>query len=170
MAGSLGVHQSLLSLELLISDAKWGRNGIDQFVLARLEQEGLKPSGPASCDVLIRRVSLDLIGLPPTVEEAAILPSSIPRRRPAGGRSPARQAGVRRALGGCGSTSPATPTRAGYADDPPRTIWKYRDYVINAFNANKPFDRFTIEQIAGDLLPEPDRRSSSSRPRSTATR
>src|SRR5205823_1150956 len=44
---------------------------------------------------------------------------------------------------------------AGYADDPPRTIWKYRDYVINSFNANKPFDRFTVEQIAGDMLPAP---------------
>ncbi len=134
----------------------WVQNAVDLFILARLRREGLEPSPEADREALIRRVYLDLIGLPPTPEEVdAFL---------ADGRPDAYERLVDRLL-----ASPAFGEHwarmwldlvryadsAGYADDPPRTIWAYRDYVIRAFNANRPFDQFTIEQLAGDLLPNP---------------
>ncbi len=140
-------------------DAKrsgWVRNPVDAFILQRLEREKLTPQPEADRHTLIRRVSLDLTGLPPTVEEADAF---------AADKSPdAYEKLVDRLL-----AKPAFGEHwarlwldlaryadsAGYADDPQRTIWKYRDYVIESFNANKPFDRFTIEQLAGDLLPTP---------------
>jgi hypothetical protein len=131
----------------------WPRNAIDRFILARLESEGLKPSPPADPHTLIRRVSLDLIGLPPTPEEvdAFIKDKS----------SEAYEKLVERLL-----ESPRYGERwarrwldlaryadtNGYEKDRPRVIWPYRDWVIKALNADMPFDRFTIEQIAGDLL------------------
>ncbi len=133
---------------------KWVRNPIDAFVLARLEQEKLTPSPEASKTTLIRRVSLDLTGLPPTLQEMdAFLADSSPN---------AYEKLVDRLL-----ASPHYGERWGrwwldaarYADtngfekDLPRSIWPYRDWVINAFNQNKSFDQFTIEQLAGDLLP-----------------
>jgi mono/diheme cytochrome c family protein len=132
------------------------RNPIDAFILARLEREGLSPSPPADKYALIRRVSLDLTGLPPTVEEVdAFVKDASPDAyeklvdrllaKPAFGEHWARM----------WLDLARYADSAGYADDPPRTIWKYRDWVIQAFNDNKPFDRFTIEQIAGDLLPNP---------------
>jgi hypothetical protein len=132
------------------------RNPIDHFLLARLEAEGLKPAPEADRYALVRRVSLDLTGLPPTPEEADAFVND---------RSPdAYEKLVDRLL-----NKPAYGEHwarmwldlaryadsAGYADDPPRTIWAYRDYVIRSFNANKPFDQFTVEQFAGDLLPSP---------------
>jgi mono/diheme cytochrome c family protein len=134
---------------------KWARNAIDQFVLARLEQEKLKPSSEADPAVLLRRVSLDLTGLPPSLEEVdAFL---------ADGSSEAFEKVVDRLL-----ASPAYGERwarpwldlaryadtQGYEKDNKRTMWPYRDWVIKALNGNLPFDQFTIEQIAGDLLPE----------------
>ena len=133
---------------------EWPRGAIDRFVLARLEQEGLAPTPEADRETLVRRLSLDLIGLPPTLEEVDAFSND------AG--SGAYERLVDRLL-----ADPAYGERwagmwldlaryadsAGYADDPPRTIWAYRDYVIRAFNSNKSFDRFTVEQIAGDLLP-----------------
>ncbi len=139
-----------------VQDAAWPRNEVDQFLLSRLEKEGLRPSAPADKYALIRRVSLDLTGLPPTIEEVdAFVNDQDPK---------AYEKLVDRLL--------AKPTygehwaqmwldlsryadSAGYADDPARKIWLFRDYVIRSLNANKPFDQFTIEQIAGDLLPEP---------------
>jgi hypothetical protein len=134
----------------------WARNGIDHFVLARLEKEGLKPAPEADRYALARRVSLDLTGLPPSI---AAVEAFIADKSPE-----AYEKFVDRLL-----ASPAYGERwaqlwldlaryadsNGYADDRPRTIWKYRDWVIDALNANMPFDRFTIEQIAGDLLPSP---------------
>lgn len=139
-----------------IQDLDWPRNEVDRFLLARLEKEGLRPSVPADKYALVRRVSLDLTGLPPTIEEVdAFVNDQDPQ---------AYEKLVDRLL-----SKPAFGEHwaqlwldlsryadsAGYADDPPRKIWLFRDYVIRSLNANKPFDQFTIEQIAGDLLPEP---------------
>jgi hypothetical protein len=139
-----------------VRDAAWPRNAIDRFVLARLEREGLGPSPEADRYALIRRVSLDLTGLPPSLEEAEAFaadpaPEAYERlvdrilARPAYGEHWARM----------WLDLARYADSAGYADDPPRTIWAYREYVIDSFNVDKPFDRFTLEQIAGDLLPEP---------------
>lgn len=131
-------------------------NPIDSFILARLQAEGLTSQPEADKYTLARRVALDLIGLPPTLEEVeAFLKDSSPQAyeklvdrllaKPAFGEHWARM----------WLDLARYADSAGYADDPLRTIWKYRDWVINAFNANMPFDQFTIEQLAGDLLPNP---------------
>lgn len=136
---------------------RWPRNPIDYFILARLEREGLTPSAPADKPTLIRRVSLDLTGLPPTITEVDEFlqdksPDAYERLvdrllgKPAFGEHWARM----------WLDLARYADSAGYADDPPRTIWAFRDYVIKSFNADKPFDRFTIEQIAGDLLDDAD--------------
>ena len=138
-----------------VKQKDWPRNPIDRFILARLEKEGLQPSPPAEKHVLARRVSLDLTGLPPTTEEVEqFVQDTSPQAfehlvdhllsKPAYGEHWAR----------LWLDLARYADSAGYADDPLRTIWAYRDYVIRSFNANKPFDRFTIEQIAGDLLPD----------------
>ena len=140
-----------------VKDKNWPVNSVDRFILARLENEGLKPSPPAEKSLLIRRVSLDLTGLPPTPEEVErFLKDRSPRayhelvdrllNKPSFGEHWAR----------LWLDLARYADSAGYADDPPRTIWAYRDYVIKAFNSNKPFDRFTLEQIAGDLLDDSD--------------
>ena len=134
----------------------WGHNEIDAFVLAQLEEKGVEPSPEADRWALARRVSIDLTGLPPTFEESkAFVEDPSPQAyehfvdallaKPAYGE---RWARVWLDLARYADS-------AGYADDPPRTIWAYRDYVIQSLNENKPFDQFTVEQIAGDLLPEP---------------
>ncbi len=136
-------------------NAKRARNAIDQFVLARLEQEKLKPSPEADRAVLLRRVSLDLIGLPSSLEEVDAFVAD---------KSPdAYEKAVDRLL-----ASPAYGERwarpwldlaryadtQGYEKDNRRTMWPYRDWVIKALNDNMRFDEFTVEQIAGDLLPD----------------
>jgi hypothetical protein len=138
-----------------VKNQKWTRNGIDAFVLARLEKENLRPSPEADKATLIRRVSLDLTGLPPTINEVdAFLADHSPEayskvvdrllNSPHYGEQMARYwlDAVRYA------------DSHGYHIDGPRDIWAYRDWVIHAFNSNMSFDRFTIEQLAGDLLPE----------------
>lgn len=131
-------------------------NAIDAFVFARLETEGLKPSPEADRYALARRVALDLTGLPPSPSEVEVFvadtsPNAYEKfvdkmlAKPAFGEHWARY----------WLDLARYADSAGYADDPARTIWKYRDYVIQSFNANKPFDVFTIEQLAGDLLPKP---------------
>jgi hypothetical protein len=137
-----------------VNDRSWSHNGLDRFVLARLEHEGLKPGPEADRFSLLRRVSLDLRGLPPTPEEVDAFARDL---------SPdAYEKAVNWFL-----QDPAYGERwgrmwldlaryadsAGYGSDPLRTIWRYRDWVIDAFNRNMPFDEFTIEQLAGDLLP-----------------
>ncbi len=131
-------------------------NPIDAFILARLAKEQIKPSPPAGRETLIRRVTLDLTGLPPTVEEVdAFVKDQAPG---------AYERVVDRLL-----NSPHYGERWGrwwldqarYADsngysiDAPRSMWPYRDWVVRSLNADLPFDEFTIEQIAGDLLPKP---------------
>ena len=140
----------------VVKQTGWPRNPIDRFILARLEQEGLKPSEEADRYALVRRVSLDLTGLPPTVEEvdAFVRDTDANAYEKLVDRILAKQAyGEHWGLLWLDLARYAD--SAGYADDPARRIWLFRDYVVKSFNANKPFDQFTVEQIAGDLLPNP---------------
>ncbi len=137
-----------------VQNVEWSRNSIDRFILARLEQKSLAPSPEAAKEKLLRRVTLDLTGLPPTLDEmTAFTSDSSPE---------AYERVVDRLL-----ASPAFGEKwarqwldlARYADshgfqrDDLRSIWPYRDWVIRALNEDMPFDQFTIEQIAGDMLP-----------------
>ncbi len=139
----------------VVKGRAWPRNGIDYFVLDRLERMGLKPTPEADRYVLLRRVSLDLRGLPPTPREIAEFEKDT---------SPdAYEKAVDRLLNderfGERWARPwldlaRYADSAGYGSDPLRpNMWRYRDWVIDAFNRNLPYDQFTIEQIAGDLLP-----------------
>jgi hypothetical protein len=132
------------------------RNPVDSFILSRLSKEGLSPSKEADAHTLIRRVALDLTGLPPTkaeveaflADESAKAYENLVNRllaKPAFGEHWARM----------WLDLARYADSAGYADDPGRTIWAYRDWVIRAFNENMPFDQFTIDQIAGDLVSTP---------------
>lgn len=138
------------------SEKAWIKNAIDHFVLQRLKQENWSPQAEADKHALVRRVALDVTGLPPTPEEVQEFladPASNAYEKMVD-RFLAKEAyGEHWARMWLDLARYAD--SAGYADDPPRTIWAYRDYVIQAFNKNLPFDRFTIEQIAGDLLPNP---------------
>ncbi|HXW04992.1 MAG TPA: PSD1 and planctomycete cytochrome C domain-containing protein [Vicinamibacterales bacterium] len=137
-----------------VSRPGWPRNAIDRFVLARLDEEKLTPSPEAGRSTLLRRVSLDLTGLPPTPAEleaflADASPGAYERvvdRLLASPRYGERWARPWLDLARYADTN-------GYEKDNRRSIWKYRDWVIDAFNADLPFDRFTVEQIAGDMLP-----------------
>ncbi|MEM1085322.1 MAG: DUF1553 domain-containing protein [Verrucomicrobiota bacterium] len=141
---------------LEVADSGWVRNPIDGFVLSRLEQEKLKPSKEADRRVLARRVALDLTGLPPAPEEVDAFAED---QRPDAYERFVDQLMARPAFGEHWARMWLDLARyadsAGYADDPMRTIWEYRDYVIRSFNENKSFDEFTIEQLAGDLLENP---------------
>ncbi len=137
-----------------VQNKKWPRNGIDYFVQARLEKEKLKPSPPADRATLIRRVSLDLIGLPPALEEvdAFLADKSADAYEKLVDRLLASSAYGERWARPWLDLARYADTQ-GYEKDNRRTIWPYRDWVINALNRNLPFDEFTIEQIAGDMLP-----------------
>ncbi len=139
------------------SDASdWAVNEIDQFIQAKLDRLNLKPSPEAPKAKLIRRASLDLTGLPPTVEEIdAFLADeseeayeSLVDRLLASKHYGERQAMYWLDLARYGETQ-------GFHHDRHRDMWHWRDWVIQAYNDNKPFDQFTIEQLAGDLLPNP---------------
>jgi hypothetical protein len=137
-----------------VRNQSWVRNAIDHFILVRLEHEGIAPSPEADRTTLIRRLSLDLVGLPPSPEEVDAFVADP--------RPDAYERLVDRLL-----SSPHHGERrarewldmARYADsngfniDAPRTIWLYRDWVIDAFNRDMPYDQFALEQLAGDLLP-----------------
>ncbi len=130
------------------------RNEIDRFILARLEKEGLQPQPPADKHALLRRLSIDLTGLPPTIAEADefLKDTSTDAYEKLVDRLLAKKSfGERWAAGWLDLARYAD--SQGFANDPDRTIWRYRDWVIDALNDNLPFDRFTIEQLAGDLLP-----------------
>ena len=140
----------------VISD-KWIKNDIDPFILARLKEEKLVPSGEADKATLLRRVSLDLTGLPPSETTAKKFLDDRSDKAyenlvnellasPAYGE---RWAGLWLDLSRYADTK-------GYEKDQHRSIWKYRDWLVNAFNSNKPYNDFLIEQLAGDLLPNPD--------------
>jgi mono/diheme cytochrome c family protein len=137
-----------------VKDTTWPRNPLDLFVLARLEREGLKPSPQADRRTLLRRVSLDLTGLPPTPAEvsAFLLDRSPDAWEKAVDRLLASpRFGERLAMQWLDGARYADSN--GYQADFERYMWRWRDWVIDSFNHNKPFDRFTVEQIAGDLLP-----------------
>jgi hypothetical protein len=139
-----------------VKNAGWVRNAIDRFVLARLEKEGLAPTPEADKATLLRRVTLDLTGLPPTLEEIdAFLADETPGayERVVDRLLASPRYGERMAAAWLDGARYADTN--GYQNDFARTMWPWRDWVIDAFNANMPFDRFTIEQIAGDLLPHP---------------
>ncbi len=139
-----------------VKNQTWVRNPIDAFVLARLEKAGLEPSPQAAGDTLLRRLSLDLVGLPPTLEELGAFDANPGQK--------SYDQGVERLL-----ASPHFGERWGriwldtarYADsdgfekDKPRFVWMYRDWVINALNQDLPYNEFVVDQIAGDLLPHP---------------
>ena len=140
----------------VVEKTAWVRNPIDNFILAKLEKEHIQPSPEADHETLLRRVSLDLVGLPPTIDEMQAFRADT---------SPdAYEKAVDRLL-----ASPHYGERWGrhwldlarYADsdgysiDAPRPIWPYRDWVIRALNQDMPFNEFVIDQIAGDLLPHP---------------
>lgn len=132
------------------------RNPIDAFILDRLEKEGLSPSKEVDRHTLIRRVALDLTGLPPSKEEVDAFLSD--QSADAYGKlvdSLLSKSAFGEHWARMWLDLARYADSAGYADDPGRTIWAYRDWVIRAFNANMPFDQFTLEQIAGDLLPNP---------------
>ncbi|MEM1296977.1 MAG: DUF1549 domain-containing protein, partial [Verrucomicrobiota bacterium] len=134
----------------------WGTNGIDRFILERLEAEDLPPSKPATKEMLLRRASLTLTGLIPTPEEMrAFLADDSPD---------AYRKQIERLLGTTDYAERQTlrwldaarfADTDGYQNDAERSNWPWRDWVIQAFHENKPFDEFTIEQIAGDMLPDP---------------
>ncbi len=136
--------------------AEWARGALDLFVLARLEADGLAPSPEADLRTLARRAHLDLVGLPPSPEEldaflADTEPGAYERlvdRLLASPHYGERMAQRWLDLARYADTN-------GYETDARRTMWRWRDWVIEAFNADMPFDQFTIEQLAGDLLPEP---------------
>jgi len=138
-----------------VKDRQWPHNAVDHFVLARIEQAGLKPSPRAEKLTLARRLYLDLTGLPPTPQQADAFAAD--------DRHDAYQRLVDHLL-----SSPRYGERwgrkwldvarysdtNGYEKDRPRTIWPYRDWVIRALNSDMPFSQFTLEQIAGDMLPD----------------
>ncbi len=141
-----------------VKNSNWGRNEIDRFILATLEKKGLAPAPEASKETLIRRLTLDLTGLPPTLEEVDQFLSDTSTN--------AYEKAVERLL-----ASPHYGEHmarywldvARYGDthglhlDNERSLWPYRDWVVSAFNTNLPYDQFTIWQLAGDLLPNATR-------------
>ncbi len=139
-----------------VKQADWVKTPLDRFVLARMEAAKLKPSPEADRATLLRRVSLDLIGLPPTPSELADYLND--------GKAGAYERVVDRLLaskhygerwGRHWLDIARYADSDGYTIDAPRDIWQYRDWVISAMNKDMPFDQFTIEQVAGDLLPNP---------------
>ncbi len=138
------------------SFSEWGNNEIDRFILHKLKENNLQPSVEADKATLLRRVSLDLTGLPPTLEESQdFLNDNSPKayerivdRLLASPRYGERWAAMWMDLARYADSK-------GYEKDLHRNIWQYRDWLIKAFNEDKPFDEFTIEQLAGDLLPDP---------------
>ena len=139
-----------------VKNQKWPRNAIDHFTLARLEKENLKPNPEANKATLIRRVTFDLTGLPPTIEEVDAFLADKSRnayeklveRLLASPHYGERMAQTWLDLARYADTS-------GYHFDGVRFMWLWRDWVIKSFNDNKPYDEFTVEQLAGDLLPNP---------------
>ena len=138
----------------IVTHEDWVLNEIDHFIAYRLEQENMDPSKEASRETLLRRLSLDLTGLPPTPKEVkSFLDDQSPNayEKAVDRLLASPRYGEQMALPWLDAARYAD--TAGYQNDFRRTQWPWRDWVINAFNENMPFDQFTIEQLAGDLLP-----------------
>jgi hypothetical protein len=137
-----------------VKNAQWAVTDVDKFVLAQLEAKGMEPSQEASRETLIRRVSLDLRGFPPTLEEIdGYVNDNSPNayelmvdRMIASPHFGEKLARIWMDLARYGDTN-------GYHYDSTRQVWMWRDWVIKAYNENMPFDQFTVEQLAGDLMP-----------------
>jgi len=137
-----------------VKQSGWVRTPIDTFILERLEREKLTPSPEAEKTTLLRRVTLDLTGLPPTLAELdAFLADPSPQayERAVDRLLASPHYGERMATRWLDGARYAD--TSGYQSDGERVMWRWRDWVIDAFNANMPFDQFTVEQLAGDLLP-----------------
>ena len=137
-----------------VQNASWPRNAIDYFILRRLEDEKLRPAVEADRTALIRRVSLDLTGLPPSPDEVdGFLSdhSSNAYEKVVDRLLASPRHGERMAIRWLDAARYAD--TSGYQSDGERFMWRWRDWVIESFNRNRPFDEFTIEQIAGDMLP-----------------
>jgi mono/diheme cytochrome c family protein len=138
-----------------VAGAEWVRNPIDNFVKARLEQDGREPSPEADLLTLLRRATFDLTGLPPADGDiAAVLSDDSPDayENAVDKMLGSSAFGERMAVDWLDAARYAD--SSGYQTDAERSMWRYRDWVIDAYNANMPFDQFTIEQIAGDLMPD----------------
>lgn len=164
---TIPVEQVALLKQWIVEGAPWGNHWsyepvkrpkvpataghpVDAFLIERLQREGLSFSHPADAATLVRRIALDLTGLPPTLDELQQIKdpeAAIDHylAKPAYGEHWARQ----------WLDLARYADSSGYPSDQPREIWAFRDWVIDALNANMPFDQFTIEQLAGDLLPNP---------------
>ena len=139
-----------------VSDPAWARNPVDRFVLKMLDAAGLEPTGEAQPAVLMRRLYLDLIGIPPSPEQIegfVANPTEQKYREKVEELLASPQYGEHWARHWLDLARYADSN--GYQHDDLREIWPYRDWVIRAFNDDMPFDQFTIEQLAGDLLDEP---------------
>ncbi|QDU83970.1 Planctomycete cytochrome C [Planctomycetes bacterium Pla163] len=141
-----------------VQNPAWVRNPIDAFVLARLEREGLAPSPEADRATLLRRLSFDLTGMPPTPDQVAAFTAD---ERPEAydelvDRLLASDAYAERMTLAWMDAARYGDTSVHHADGP-RDMWPWRDWVIAAYRENMPFDQFTVEQLAGDLLPDPTR-------------
>ncbi|MFO1095362.1 MAG: DUF1549 domain-containing protein, partial [Planctomycetaceae bacterium] len=137
-----------------VRNKEWARNPIDLFILARLEREGLAPSPAARRETLIRRLALDLTGLPPTPQEAATFatddaPDAVEKLVERWLASP--RLGER--MAGPWLDAARYADSDGFEKDKPRFVWMYRQWVIDALNDDLPYDQFVIDQIAGDQLP-----------------
>jgi hypothetical protein len=144
-----------------VKNTSWPKNAIDNFVLARLEAENLQPSPEADRATLIRRVSLDLTGLPPTPKEVdEFLADKSPNayEKVVDRLLASPRFGERMAFRWLDAARYADTN--GYQLDGERSMWRWRDWVIAAYNRNLPFDQFTIQQLAGDLLPKPKNQQS----------
>ncbi len=141
-----------------VKNSRWCQNEIDNFVLANLEKQSLSANSKAEPFTLVRRVSLDLTGIPPTVAEVDAFEQAYQKNPQAAYADLVNRLfnspryGERMAVMWLDAARYADTN--GYFTDNDRTMWPWRDWVINAFNQNMPFDQFTIEQVAGDLLPE----------------
>jgi len=138
-----------------VSDESWPRNAIDHFILSRLDEEKLRPADEADKATLIRRATLALTGLPPTIDEVdAFLAdeSSDAFDKVVDRLLASPRYGLHMALPWLDAARYSD--SSGYQADWERYQWPWRDWVVDAYNANMPFDRFTVEQLAGDMLPE----------------
>ena len=151
-------YEAPVSPALPATKREWGKNEVDRFLLARLEEEGLQPSPEADPRTLIRLLHLDLTGLPPTVKEVTEFVTDYAARGEVAWQDAITRLlasphyGERMALAWLDQARYADTN--GYSIDGGRDMWLWRDWVIQAYNTNQPFDRFTVEQIAGDLLPD----------------